>query len=202
LNSLLCSDLAAPLPLHISLSRSLQIPSEQRDAFLLRVAQALSRAAVSCPLEVGLDRLLWASNFDRSRWFLALGVARPPGDSLNGLLCACNAAAEASGFPLLYEDGGDGGGGDADDERVSEDDSESRAHPNRLDCFHFSLAWSLTGPDDDSKERLESLWISPEAAPVREMRVQFDRVLVKIGNAIHTIDLGSKADHSHAGLLR
>jgi hypothetical protein len=145
-------------------------------------------------LEVRLDRLLWAANFDRSRWFLALGVARPVGDGLNALLEACNAAAGASGFPLLYGDGA--GSGDA------EDDSGSKAHPDRSDCFHFSLAWSLTAPDDDSEGLLESVWTSPEAAPAREMRVRFDRVLVKIGNAIHTIDLGSKVDHSHAGLLR
>ena len=46
LTSLLESDLGAPLPLHVSLSRPLALTTEQKDDFLVRVEGAIRGCGV------------------------------------------------------------------------------------------------------------------------------------------------------------
>ena len=109
--------------------------------FLERVTHAVARPRRWREFEVSVDRLLWAANYDQSRWFFALGVARLERDELNGLLAACNRAAGECGYPLLYDTVVEG-------ERLAEPvDAVGGQHLDRSECFHFSLAWSLTSPN-------------------------------------------------------
>ena len=126
------------------------------------------------------DALKWVSNHERTRWFLVLQVARPAADVLNRLLALSNRALAAFDQPSLYAPSRDVRRNRA---RVADDP----AGPVRdySACFHVSLAWSLVGPSKAEEERVER----SELGAVREMRVRFDSVKVKIGNHVESIAL-------------
>ncbi|KAF2674920.1 hypothetical protein BT63DRAFT_435931 [Microthyrium microscopicum] len=180
ITSLLTSDLDAPLPLHISLSRSLQVPTEGRDELLSAVTDSITNTAVkSFPAEA--SRLKWVPNYDKTRWFLSLALKRPPYDELKLLLVACNKTAKAKGYPMLYTR-----------PNSSDQDMDSRDY---TEFFHFSLAWSLASDIDakSSNAVLDDIWKNSEA---QDLDIMVDTVLAKIGNAIHSIKLGSRASRS------
>lgn len=97
LYSALTSDLGAPLPLHISLSRPLSLPTADKDAFVARLTQAVRRAGPA--FAVRPTALAWHSSPGSGRTFLVLGVAGP---GLAALLARCNATAALFGQPALY----------------------------------------------------------------------------------------------------
>jgi len=186
------SELGAPLPLHVSLSRTLQIKTEDRDAFLETLRLSLRRSAV-CSFDCEFRNLKWVPNFHRNRWFLVLSIKRPTHDELNHLLHACNEAAQISGHPGLYT--GAEGDGPMEDHDLNDnlkrrkvDKIESR----RLDFskyFHVTIAWNLMEPDTEWTALVEQLDTtrfiqSPEAA--------FDTVKVRIGSAVHNITLSTR----------
>lgn len=72
LTSFLTSDLATPLPLHISLSRPLVLRTEDKDAFLNQITDALLRASSS--FDVAMHDLSWFRNPGGHRSFLVLRV--------------------------------------------------------------------------------------------------------------------------------
>ncbi|QDS67855.1 hypothetical protein FKW77_007608 [Venturia effusa] len=197
IHSLLLSDLSAPLPLHISLSRSLVLKTEQRDGFLQRVASNLRDAMVR-PFTVGYSKLEWYPNHDKTRWFLSLSVAAPKQNELNRLLDACNQAAASTHQPKLYVP--------SDGAAIPESDSKkqktSNAHtgsekavstdsvsiPDCSDFFHVSLAWSLSSQQLD-----EEAWASDASQNAfKRLGTTFDVVKVKIGNVITPIALSTK----------
>ncbi|KAH7060600.1 U6 snRNA phosphodiesterase Usb1 [Macrophomina phaseolina] len=192
IRSSLLTDLSTPAPLHISLSRTLPLPTDARAPFLDALTKELRHSGAR-PFDATFEGLRWVPNFDRSRWFLVLGVARPEGDALNRLLRAANRAAGRFGFPELYggdggrEQGGEGLGGKKEGGRaVSGKDDRSEA-------FHVSLAWSLEPPPEELRdlaavEEVGEL-MEREIAP---MTVKFGVVKVKVGNAIHTIDIAPR----------
>lgn len=141
IHSLLESDLATPLPLHISLSRSLVLQTHQREQFLERLTTSVRSASVR-PFTITFSSLAWYPNHDHTRWFLSLSADRPGKDELNRLLKACNTTAAVSQQPTLYQ---------------PEQDSSQ--------FFHVSLAWSLTQPsaapialDTDDLQPLSALF--------------------------------------------
>lgn len=73
LTSFLTSDLATPLPLHISLSRPLVLRTEDKDAFLNEITDALLRAS-SSSFDVAVHDLSWFRNPGGHRSFLVLRV--------------------------------------------------------------------------------------------------------------------------------
>lgn len=175
-HSFLRSTLGVQLPLHISLSAPLVLETGQREGFLSAVRAAVEGSGNG---DVGAVRsfsvrpraVSWVKNFDGTRWFLVLRLTRPGGDELGWLLRACNACAEEFGLPLLYQ-------GDASGE-VPREDGE------RDDCFHISIAWTLSEPSEEarivSRELLEP--------GLREAEITFDTVKVKIGNVVHDLPL-------------
>ncbi|KAF2648750.1 hypothetical protein K491DRAFT_698667 [Lophiostoma macrostomum CBS 122681] len=201
------SPLGVPLPLHISLSRTLQIKTEERDRFLDEMTASLRRAAVG-PFDINFTNLKWVPNYERNRWFLVLGVERPEHDDLNRLLEACNAASEKCGHPGLYTGGmGDGpmerniskgrakrrkSSGRADD--LPSRSSEERA--DRTDNFHISIAWGLIEPApewiDLVKHFAVNEMVGPPSAP-------FDVVKTRIGNTVYSIQLTSRSASSRRG---
>ncbi|KAF2403737.1 hypothetical protein EJ06DRAFT_553978 [Trichodelitschia bisporula] len=170
-HSLLHNDLDVPLPLHISLSRTLALQTDGRHDFLDKLSRAIRRTAVK-PFTVSLSNLAWYPNHDRSRWFLSLSTARPETDELNGLLRACNATAIACGQPILY---------------AKQEDDNADPLPDYSAFFHLSIAWSLALPTYAGS--VERLWQRAAQSNVNGMRIDFDTVKVKIGNTIHSVDL-------------
>jgi len=59
--------------------------------------------------------------------------------------------------------------------------------PDRSDCFHVSIAWTLQDPGGggDSSDLTQ--------IPGAYMDISFDVVKVKIGNAVHDVPLGKSA---------
>ncbi|KAI1844554.1 hypothetical protein JX266_009227 [Neoarthrinium moseri] len=132
LSTFLASDLGAPLPLHISLSRPLALTTAQKDDFLARLRASLGRSGVR-PFELAPTGLEWHRTHESARSFLVLRVgsrrkqpsgagpaeaddgdrgksgaagAREPqakkNPELAALLGRCNALCASFGQPELY----------------------------------------------------------------------------------------------------
>ncbi|PSN63358.1 hypothetical protein BS50DRAFT_559332 [Corynespora cassiicola Philippines] len=198
----LLSPLGAPLPLHVSLSRTLQIRTEERGTFLDTLTSRLRTAAVR-PFHIQFTSLKWVPNFERNRWFLVLGIEKPAHNELNRLLTACNEAAEQCGHPGLYT-GGRGDGpmeANALKSKAKKGKSNSSEEVPRLsslpvdhtDYFHISIAWNLVEPDPEWVALVQGI---PVDKHVKAPGAPFEVVKAKIGNAINNIALRSK--HSEA----
>ena len=107
------------------------------------------------------------SNYERTRWFLVLHVAKPENDSLNGLLRLSNRALARFDQPPLY---------------ASHDTPHNQ---DFSDYFHISLAWTLREPNKEEKDRVAA----SDLKPLQDLRVRFDSVKVKIGNNVASIPL-------------
>jgi hypothetical protein len=180
------SELGASLPLHVSLSRTLQIKTESRESFLETLRVSLRRSAVRA-FNFEFQNLKWVPNFERNRWFLVLSMKRPEHDELNALLHACNEAVEDSGHPGLYTGGK--GDGPMEDNNSSGGSKRRRVDHDYSEYFHISIAWNLAEPNVEFTNLVQmidtSKYIhSPEAA--------FDAVKVRIGNVVHSIALATK----------
>lgn len=122
------------------------------------------------------DTLKWVSNYEKTRWFLVLHVAKPPNDELNYLLHLSNRALASFDQPPLY---------------APSRDSRARAsgtHDQRTDysdCFHISIAWSLDEPTVGDAERVAAI----DLKPAQDLEVRFDSVKAKIGNHVESIPL-------------
>ena len=121
---------------------------------------------------------------------------RPLQDELNRLLDSCNNAARQAGYPGLYV----GGRGDGPMQReTSSGQSENptrksyeKPPTNGLDHtehFHVSIAWNLAEPDPAFIKLVNDFDVSEH---VTSLEPTFDTVKVKVGNTVHSIDLGSK----------
>lgn len=181
MHSLLQNDLGVSLPLHISLSRPLVLRTEQKDAFLQRLKQAVSTSGVSA-FDVSPAELRWHPNEDRTRWFLVAQVTQP-GEELLRLLQTCNTVAAEYKQPKLYED--DNANKGAADEAGSEGQNDVLAK------FHISIAWSLQPPSvgcssgsDDSSTKLPN--------DLRTLKVPFVDVKVRIGQDVTAIPLATR----------
>jgi hypothetical protein len=186
------SELGASLPLHVSLSRTLQLKTEDREPFLETLRTSLRRSAVRA-FNFEFQDLKWVPNFERNRWFLVLGIKRPAYDELNGLLYACNEAVESHGHPGLYTGGK--GDGPMQDNKAGDDSKRRKVDevkPQKLDYseyFHVSIAWNLAEPDAEWTTLVRTIDTSkyiqsPEAA--------LDAVKVRIGNAVQSITLPTR----------
>ncbi|OAR00605.1 hypothetical protein LLEC1_06440 [Akanthomyces lecanii] len=106
LHQFMTSDLGAPLPLHVSLSRPLSLPTADKDDFLRHMSASLGSGTVR-PFAVRPRCLAWFTSPDSNRSFLVLGVATVDDEQDNGalmeLLRKSNAAAAQFGQPLLYQ---------------------------------------------------------------------------------------------------
>jgi hypothetical protein len=193
------SELGAPLPLHVSLSRTLQIRKEDREDFLETLTSCLRRAAVqSFPFR--FQGLKWVPNFERSRWFLVLSIEKPGQDELNRLLNACNEATRRCGHPGLYV----GGHGDGPMESNTVDDERKRRKGlqdegrivDRSDRFHISIAWNLEEPDASWTSLIKEIDVSKH---VQSPHALFDTVKARIGNVVHNVNLKSGGTHYRTG---
>jgi hypothetical protein len=192
----LLSELGTPIPLHVSLSRTLQVKTHERDQFLDILNKSLQRAAVR-PFNVRFTGLKWVPNYDRSRWFLILGIQKPAQDELNRLLRACNDATEESGHPPLYV-GGKGDGPMQDNnaidiaskrgESIKNEDAvgQAKSDIDRTQNYHVSIAWNLTEPGPEWITLAQDVNVSNF---IDSPQTPFETVKAKIGNVVHSIEL-------------
>lgn len=200
----LLSDLGTPVPLHISLSRTLQVKTDQREPFLEVLTSSLRKAAVR-PFNVRFTRLKWVSNYQRNRWFLVLGIEKPAQDELNRLLNACNDAAEQCGHPPLYV-GGRGDGPMEDDDpaeanskrpkSMQNDTAAADSKPNidRSENYHVSIAWNLEEPVPEWRALAQDVDVS---SFIQSPQTAFEVVKARIGNVVNAVGLDPRKSSSN-----
>lgn len=184
------------MPLHISLSRTLQIKTQDREHFVETLTSSVRKAGVR-PFNVQFTGLKWVPNYERNRWFLVLGIKKPPQNELNKLLGACNEAAERCGHPPLYVGGK--GDGPMDDiisanpaakrrKRTHEDGQTTLAetHDDRSENFHVSIAWNLEEPHLEWINLVRCMNVGER---IESLETPFEVVKARIGNAVNNIHL-------------
>lgn len=192
------SNLGVPLPLHISLSCTLPVLTEHRSAFLAAVEDALKNLRAQLePFTIRLQDCVWAANFERNRWFLALIAKSLKGAELEVLLNVCNEVVRSFDMMALYPTLKSSTDRHSKFERA-ESISKSKnpvAGPTDTDDsfekspFHFSIA-STVHPVLSKEDSLALVDINDEVMNrVRGMKIAIDKVKVKIGNAVHSIPL-------------
>ncbi|EON98320.1 hypothetical protein UCRPA7_6145 [Phaeoacremonium minimum UCRPA7] len=193
LSTFLTSDLGAPLPLHVSLSRPFVLRTDEKDAFLEQLGEAVRGSGVA-PFELRAPALAWHRSPDSNRSFLVLrvrsssssgnrGGSRPDGQApgphnreLATLLERCNKLVASYGQPTLYQqkpgaEGGDGSG-------------------SATDAFHISIAWSFAEPTAELRDRTAAVFARDEFRDaIPEIPVSVNEIKVKIGNVVTNVTL-------------
>lgn len=188
------SDLGAPLPLHVSLSRTLQIRTEDREAFVDTLRSFVRKANVFA-FRFNFVGLKWVPNFERNRWFLVLSIEKPLHNELNRLLIACNEAASKCGHPGLYVGGpGDGPMEDSNGAKRRKSEHHEEQDIDFSDRFHISIAWNLEEPDPDWTSLVKTIDVSKH---IESPHSSFDVVKVRVGNVVHNVNLRvARSGHS------
>ncbi|OAL55925.1 hypothetical protein IQ07DRAFT_557802 [Pyrenochaeta sp. DS3sAY3a] len=187
----LTSELGVALPLHVSMSRTLQIKTEDREAFVESLQSAVRKSSVRV-FYFTFSGLKWVPNFERNRWFLALSIKKPEHDELNKLLNACNHAARSTGHAALYT-GGEGDGPMQDTSPPSakrvKRDAYTEDHTDRSEYFHISIAWNLTEPNPDWISKVQDIDVNKH---ISSPQASIDSVKARVGNIVHNIPLAAQ----------
>lgn len=213
LTTFLTSDLGAPLPLHISLSRPFVLRTEQKDAFRDTLARRIANTAVA-PFELqvvadGAGGLAWFRSAEASRSFLVLRVRsamqqqRRSNPQLAALLEGCNEVVAAQGQPRLYAARARGGEGE-EEKQLDESGEGGGVQPvggneegEGVDgAFHVSIAWSFAEPTEEIRARTAAVFAREEKRQkgvLGEIRIPVDSVKMKIGNLVTDIPLAERA---------
>ncbi|CAG7959182.1 unnamed protein product [Penicillium salamii] len=182
-HSLLHSDLGAQLPLHISLSRPVVLRTEQRASFTEKLQTSIKESHIP-PFKIRPNTLYWASNYEKTRWFLVLGVQRPTQDHLNRLLGLSNDTLSQFGQPPLYAvSHAHGRQGQASSNNATDDVRSG----DFSGCFHISLAWTLSEPSSKNRDQIAGI----DLRALRDIQIGFDSLKAKIGNNVTSIPLDS-----------
>ncbi|KAL8708297.1 MAG: hypothetical protein Q9220_006772 [cf. Caloplaca sp. 1 TL-2023] len=211
LYSSLKSDLGSDLPLHISLSRTLTLNTDQRQSFSEALKRALDASGVK-PFTVTMNGLRWVTNHEKNRWFLVVQAQRPSEDELNRLLRASNLVARNFGQPLLYasqaasnepiptpkkhasDERGRGAKANASKGFIGGTASTLHSYEDMSDSFHISIAWTLEEPPRNLQE-YHSQGNAAVYSAKSEVLVQ--AVKAKMGNGTMVIPIGFEATMSN-----
>ncbi|POS85742.1 hypothetical protein EPUL_003948, partial [Erysiphe pulchra] len=197
--SFLTSELKAPLPLHVSLSRPIQITTKQKDSIIDSLRQSIKHSGIQ-PFEISFTKLEWVSNFERSRWFLILQTSSRHGNNeLQKLLRISNTIIQRHGLLPLYEDPNSITDLTSCPERSSraqgKSSNRSVEHQKPLsnsrlafNTFHVSIAWSLTPPTQSHMECMKAA-NRENFDTISKLHTVFGNVKAKIGNAVTSIPL-------------
>lgn len=176
LTGCLTSDLGAPLPLHVSLSRPFVLRNDEKDAFFELLVRDTARCRVPT-FTLACGDLSWHRSPESARSFLVLRVRgrREANDELSALLRACNRLVASYGQPELYAPTG-----------PSNDNS---SHVS--DAFHVSLAWSFAEPTAEMRRMTAEVFARPgfRDSILSSIRIPVEGVKVKIGNVVKNIAL-------------
>jgi len=194
IHSFLTSDLGAPLPLHISLSRPIGFSTEQKDDFVASLDRTIKSSFIRL-FDVSFAGLDWVPNFENTRWFLVLRVQKPDSDALNKLLHISNTVVQEYGQPPLYSK-----------PTTIKSDSKPRTHSGKRraithnavslyanmedlsSAFHISIAWTLTGPSQELLELTKSVTRRHFDA-IKQIQVVVEEIKAKVGNAVTSMPL-------------
>lgn len=180
LHNFLTSDLGAPLPLHISLSRPISLSTSNKDVFLDKISSALHASAVP-QFSVSPKRLKWYKSPDSNRTFLVLQVASSQASDSTGalsnpelmrLLSACNDVVKSFDQPILYQ--------------TKETDSADEA-------FHISIGWALDLPVDQESNKALDAFGDEDFQSIKSWKISVPGVKVKIGNVVSHLPLSTGA---------
>ncbi|KAK7914647.1 hypothetical protein PG985_012350 [Apiospora marii] len=210
LKTFLTSDLGAPLPLHISLSRPLSLTTGNKDDFLDAVRASLTHGLGVTAFSLRPTGLEWHRTAESARSFLVLrvesvtsetseeagsGEKKEKNHELTQLLRRCNGIAQSFGQPALYAFAGGSGGNDDGGKGGGEagGGSNRKTRMNVGDAFHISIAWSFEPPTADliniTREVFESGRKSSYRDRLHGMRIRVDGIKAKIGNVVTHIAL-------------
>lgn len=186
LHNFLTSDLGSPLPLHISLSRPLSLPTADKDTFLEKITHTIHAGGIA-PFIVRPNSLKWFKSPDSNRTFLVLRVAsnssaggedkaaKDLNPELMSLLTRCNAAVITFDQPALYQRNQNGPAGNE---------------------FHISIAWTFDQPDDEASQRTVERFKKAKLG-IQSWEIDVPGVKAKIGNVVNHIALkGSGRDNT------
>lgn len=178
LHSFMTSDLGAPLPLHISLSRPISLTTSNKDQFLDQISSAINTSNVH-QFSVSPRRLIWFKSPDSNRTFLVLQVASSSASEsatalsnpeLMRLLKMCNDTVESFSQPVLYQ----GPAKDAADE-----------------AFHISIGWALDLQVDEASNKALQVFDEDQFGSLKSWKLQVPGVKVKIGNVVSHLPLST-----------
>lgn len=158
-------------------------------------------------------RLDWVSNYEGTRWFLVLRLAKPAEDALNQLLHISNKLVGSFGQPVLYAEAADYTGHRSEGRaRITSMRGRSGASarraitPNRQlssipkerdlsEHFHVSIGWTLQRPSEEMMTRLSTINESDGVMKdIKILSVRFNSVKLKIGNTVKDVALPVKAE--------
>ncbi|KAH8906109.1 hypothetical protein BR93DRAFT_729025 [Coniochaeta sp. PMI_546] len=206
LTDFLTSDLGAPLPLHVSLSRPFVLSTAEKDEFLEQVTDKIRSARIAPFMLNCQGGVEWHRTAESNRSFLVLRVRSPlerrrssslrdereekageknaprnHNPELTAILGRCNAAVAAYGQPRLYQW--------ADDARIG-------------DAFHVSIAWSFAEPDQGLRKKTEEVFADAEFRDaIRQTEFEVDGVKAKVGNVVNHIPLARELSKRSRGLF-
>ncbi|KAI1077377.1 U6 snRNA phosphodiesterase Usb1 [Whalleya microplaca] len=200
LTSFLTSDLGAPQPLHISLSRPIVLGTAQKDDFLAQLVAGVGRSGVG-PFDLFPCALAWHRTAESARSFLVLRVASTstPADSVTptttgttvaSTTTTTTAAANSNPNPnpelttLLSTSNALARSFSQPPLYASSSSSSSSGVGS---AFHISLAWTFAPPDAELTRVTEAAFGAGDA--VRGMRVRVEGVKAKIGNVVTHVGL-------------
>ncbi|THV54392.1 hypothetical protein BGAL_0027g00020 [Botrytis galanthina] len=200
IQTFLSNDLGVPLPLHVSLSRSIGFSKDVKDTFLTSFEQVIKSSGVR-PFEMAFSGLAWVPNYEKTRWFLVLRVNTPESNALNKLLHVSNKVVEEFGQPPLYANSRTSVNGQqaAKGAHHSQHGKPFRGKTQQKkdvfddmadlsDAFHISIAWTLLPPDQELIEATERLTAN-ELMKVKQIQIKTEEVKAKIGNVVTNVPL-------------
>ncbi|KAK5992458.1 U6 snRNA phosphodiesterase 1 [Cladobotryum mycophilum] len=175
LHNFLTSDLGAPLPLHISLSRPIALSTSNKDEYLDKVSSAIRNCRAGV-FSVTPRRLAWYRSPDSNRTFLILQVASKaeerlmasPNPELVALLTACNDVSMRFDQPVLYQE---------------------NKHESADDAFHISIGWALGLPVDEVTLKALEPFEAKQFRQVQSWKIEVSGVKAKVGNVVSHIAL-------------
>lgn len=186
ITSFLTSDLGAPQPLHISLSRPVSLTTADKDIFLARALAGMAGCGLA-PFELSCRGVEWHRTEESGRSFLVLRIASSaaepssasansaanPNPELTTLLKRCNALVSDYGQPQLYQWAVQEGGGSDGNEAIG-------------NAFHVSIAWSFAKPTEELERLTDQVFGDPEVKDSISQfaRIPVDGVKAKIGNLV------------------
>lgn len=212
LSTFLTSDLGAPLPLHVSLSRPFVLRTDERGPFLEQLTAA-ARASGVAPFELRAAELAWHRSPDSNRSFLVLRVRSRSTRRGRGTGDGCSSggqdeseaektAGPAAAVPRNREltallDRCNRLVASYGQPTLYQQKSGAAAGgggggdsgPAR-DAFHISVAWSFAEPTAELRERTAAVFARDEFRDaIAEIPVSVDSIKVKIGNVVTNVTL-------------
>ncbi|KAI0882204.1 U6 snRNA phosphodiesterase Usb1 [Annulohypoxylon maeteangense] len=211
LTSFLTSDLGAPQPLHISLSRPIVLSTGQKDGFLEDLAARVKECNIP-PFELAPVGLEWHRTRESERSFLVLRVAGVPPVSSNLSTGNGNEDEHPVSTPRPEEDASKKLQRQNPQltalliccNALVQEYSQPPLYAFKADdgdtAFHISIAWSFAPPSAEVRRRTEEVFSRHVMRDeIRGLRVRVDGIKAKIGNTVTHVPLLGRGKRLFSG---